>query len=93
MSASDFEERVITVPLRDVQSKPRTERADAAVSIVREHLAQHFSVETDQVRLDPSINEAIWARGRTKPPRRIRIRAARFQEEGVGIVEAEHADT
>ena len=93
MSASDFEERVITVPLRDVLSKPRTKRADAAMTIVRSHLAQHFSVEEDQVRLDPSINEAIWARGRRKPPRRIRIRAARFVEEGVGIVEAEHTDT
>lgn len=93
MSASDFEERVITVPLRDVKSKPRDERADAAMSIVRAHLAQHFSVEEDQVRLDPSINEAVWARGRRKPPRRIRIRAARFQEAGVGVVEAEHAET
>lgn len=93
MSASDFEERVITVPLRDVQSKPRTERADAAISIVRSHLAQHFSVDEEQVRLDPSINEIIWSRGRHKPPRRIRIRAARFQEEGVGVVEAEHAAT
>lgn len=93
MSASDFEERVITVPLRDVHSKPSGERADAAMSIVRSHLSQHFSVDEEQIRLDPSINEAIWARGRSKPPRRIRIRAARFQEEGVGVVEAETADT
>lgn len=93
MSASDFEERVITVPLRDAKSKPRTEQADAAVSIVRSHLAQHFSVDEERVRLDPSINEAIWSRGRRKPPSKIRIRAARFQEEGVGVVEAEHADS
>lgn len=92
MSASDFEERVVTVPLRDVTSKPSNERADAAMRIVREHLAQHFSVMTEQVRLDPSINELIWARGRSSPPRRIRIRAARFSEEGENVVEAEAAD-
>lgn len=91
MSASDFEERIVTVPLRDVLKVPRTKRADEAMAIVRTHLAQHFSVEPAQVRLDPSINEVIWANGRTNPPRRIRIRAARFQEAGEGVVEAEYA--
>lgn len=91
MSASDFEERIITVPLRDATQAPRTERADAAMSIVRSHLAKHFSVDETAVRLDPSINEVIWSRGRRKPPRRIRIRAARFQEADEGVVEAEYA--
>ncbi|MFP4590341.1 MAG: 50S ribosomal protein L31e [Halobacteriales archaeon] len=93
MSASDFEERIVTVPLRDAHAAPRDERADKAMAIVREHLARHFSVDEEQVRLDASINEAVWARGRRKPPRRLRVRAARFQEAGEGIVEAEHAAT
>ena len=92
MSASEFEERIITVPLRDVKSAPRDKRADRAMAVIRDHLAQHFSVEAENVRLDPSINESVWARGRRKPPRRIRIRAARFVEAGIGIVEAESAD-
>ncbi len=92
MSASDFEERIITVPLRDAHNAPSTARADHALSLIRQHLAQHFSVDEDEVRLDPSINEEVWSRGRKKPPRRIRIRAARFTEAGVDMVEAEHAD-
>lgn len=92
MSSNEFEERVMTVPLRDAKAAPKSERADKAMSIVREHLAQHFSVEEDDVRLDPSINEAVWARGRSKPPSKLRVRAARFREEGRGIVEAEHAE-
>lgn len=91
MSASDFEERVVTVPLRDVNAQAKHERADRAVKIVRAHLAKHFTVEPGEVRLDASINEAIWARGRSKPPRKLRVRAARFEEEGERIVEAEHA--
>ena len=91
MSASDFEERVITVPLRDVQAEPKHERADKAMSLIRDHLAQHFSVEGDAVRLDPSINEAIWEQGRKKPPSKLRVRAARFEEEGEAVVEAETA--
>lgn len=92
MSSSDFEERVMTVPLRDALAGSRTDRADRCLKIVREHLAKHFSVEEDAVRLDPSINEMIWKNGRTNPPSKIRIRAARFEEEGEGVVEAEAAE-
>jgi large subunit ribosomal protein L31e len=91
MSAGEFEERVLTVPLRDAKAVPKHERADKAVSIVRDHIAQHFSVDGDAVRLDPSINEALWERGRKKPPSSLRVRAARFDEVEGPVVEAEHA--
>ncbi|MFW6437335.1 MAG: 50S ribosomal protein L31e [Halococcoides sp.] len=92
MSAEEFDERVLTVPLRDVRAAPKGERADKAMSLVRDHLAQHFSVPEEAVRLDPSVNEAIWADGRSNPPSKIRIRAARFDEEGERVVEAEPAE-
>ena len=92
MSASDFEERVMTVPLRDVHAGSGTTAADRAMTLVREHLAQHFSVDEAAVRLDPSINKEVWSRGRSNPPREIRVRAARFEEEGEGVVEAEVAE-
>ena len=91
MSANDFEERVVTVPLRDADAEANHKKADKAMSIVREHLAKHFAVEEDAVRLDPSINEAIWERGRSNPPSKLRVRAARFEEEGESVVEAETA--
>ena len=91
MSASDFEERVVTVPLRDVKAEAKQKRADKAMTLVREHLATQFSVAEEAVRLDPSINEAVWERGRSKPPSKLRVRAARFDEEGEAVVEAETA--
>jgi large subunit ribosomal protein L31e len=91
MSASDFEERVVTVPLRDVQAVPKHERAGKAMKIIRSHLAKQFAVDADAVRLDPSINEEVWSRGRKKPPSKLRVRAARFEEEGENVVEAETA--
>jgi len=92
MSASDFDERVVTVPLGKAKAKPSGERADAAMTMVREHLARHFDVAEAAVRLDPSLNETVWAKGRSKPPSRLRVRAARFVEEGTAVVEAEPAD-
>jgi large subunit ribosomal protein L31e len=92
MSAGDFEERVVTVPLRDATAAPVQEQADKAMSLIRGHLAKHFAVDEDAVRLDPSINEAIWSNGRQNPPRKLRVRAARFEEEGESVVEAETAE-
>ena len=91
MSTSDFEERVVTVPLRDAKNVPKQERADRAMTIIRDHLAQHFNVDGEAVRLDPSINETVWERGRSNPPSKLRIRAARFVEDGESILEAELA--
>ena len=91
MSASDFEERVVTVPLRDVKKVPSHDRAGQAMTIVRKHLARNFSVEPEEVRLDGSINEAVWERGRANPPSKLRVRAARFEEAGERVVEAERA--
>lgn len=91
MSTSDFEERIVTVPLRKTKAGANHEAADAAMRIIREHLANQFSVAEEEVRLDPSINEAVWARGRGQPPRKLRVRAARFEEAGERIVEAETA--
>jgi len=61
------------------------------MTIIRDHLAQHFNVAEDEIRLDPSINEAVWENGRQNPPSKLRVRAARFVEDGEAIVEAELA--
>jgi large subunit ribosomal protein L31e len=92
MSTAEFEERVVTVPLRDANEKPVQQRADYAIKIVRQHLAKHFSVEPEEVRLDASVNEAVWANGRQNPPSKLRVRAARFVEDDEPVLEAEHAE-
>ena len=89
--SAEFDERVMTIPLRDVLAESAGQRADKAMSLIREHLARHFDVDEADVRLDPSVNEAVWERGRSKPPSELRVRAARFEEDGESVVEAEPA--
>jgi large subunit ribosomal protein L31e len=89
--SAEFDERVMTIPLRDVLAESTGQRADKAMSLIREHLARHFDVNEADVRLDPSVNEAVWERGRSKPPSELRVRAARFEEDGEAVVEAEPA--
>ena len=91
MSSSNFDERVVTIPLRNVNDVPSYKRADKAISLIRQYLSKHFKVSLDEIRLDPSINKIVWARGQKGPPTKIRIRAALFEEDGLRVVEAEHA--
>ena len=82
---AEDEERIITVPLRDAKKAPRTRRAPRAIKAIREHIVRHMRARSEDVWIDPKINEALWRRGIERPPSRIRVRALRL--EGEEIVE------
>ena len=79
-------EQIYVIPLREVSRAPRWRRANTAVKDVRAFLVRHM--KSENVKLDASINEKIWERGSEKPPRRIRVRAMKFDD---GEVQAELA--
>lgn len=79
------EERIITVPLRVAMTAPGTKRAKRAVKAIKEHVMRHMKAKTEDIWIDPKINEAIWARGIRKPPKRIRVRAIKFEDELVEV--------
>ena len=81
-----LKEQIYIIPLRDVQHTPRWERGKRAMKAVRDFLAQHM--KSEEIKLDQSINEAVWERGSHKPPSRIRVRAMKFED---GQVQAELA--
>ena len=80
-------EQIYVIPLRDVKRVPCYKRANAAITDIRGYLSHHL--KSENVKLDKSINEAVWARGSQKPPRRIRVRAMKFED---GQVQAELAE-
>jgi large subunit ribosomal protein L31e len=79
-------EQIYVIPLRDTKRAPRWRRANASIKDIRSFLSRHM--KSDDVKLDASINEKIWERGSEKPPRRIRVRAMKFDD---GQVQAELA--
>jgi len=81
-------EHVYTIPLRIVKSVPRWRRTNRAMTEVRDYLSKHMKTPAENVKIDKSLNEALWARGDEKPPQRIRVRAVKFDDGGV---EAEFA--
>ena len=81
-----LKEQIYIIPLRDVQHTPRWERGKRAMKAIRDYLARHM--KSEEIKIDRSINEAVWERGSHKPPSRIRVRAMKFED---GQVQAELA--
>jgi large subunit ribosomal protein L31e len=82
MAEDEEMERILTIPLRGAIKVPRTKRAPYAVRLLKRLVGRHM--KSDNVWLEPPVSELIWKRGMEHPPRKIRIRAVRFED---GLVE------
>ncbi len=79
-----MDELVYTIPLREVFNSPRTRRANKAVKIVKDFIKKHTKAE--EVKLDSSVNEALWMRGIRKPPRRIKVKVTKEDEVATAVL-------
>jgi large subunit ribosomal protein L31e len=83
-----IDERIYTVPLRKVYwTGNRLRRAKRAVRELQKFVERHMKPEF--LVIQPEVNERIWSRGMQKPPRRIRIRATKNDEDLVRVYLAE----
>ncbi len=83
-----IDERIYTVPLRKAYwTGSRLRRANRAVRILQKFVTRHMKPE--ELLIQPEVNEHIWSRGIQKPPRRIRIRATKNDENLVRVYLAE----
>lgn len=83
MEEDAVKEQIYTIPLRDAKNAPRWRRANRAMRIIKKYLVRHMKADPEQLKIDKTINEKIWERGTEKPPRSIRVRAAKFEDGGV----------
>jgi len=83
------EERIYTVPLSRAWITPTTKRAPRAMYLLKSFVRRHMKVEEDSIKISNEVNERIWSRGIEKPPRRIRIRAAKSKDGLVTVYLAE----
>jgi large subunit ribosomal protein L31e len=73
-------ERVYTVPLSRAWITARHQRTKRAVHILREFAEHHM--KSSEIKIDTELNEALWKKGITKPPRRITVKMEK-DEDGV----------
>ena len=65
--------RVYVINLRRTREVSRTKRAKYAIGLIRRFVARHLKVEPKAVKIGQTLNEAIWARGIEKPPRKVHV--------------------
>jgi len=68
------EEKLYTIPLKDVLKVPTPKRTNRAVKEIRKFLIKHTKVKN--VKLDKSINESLWIKGSKNPPRSIKVKVS-----------------
>ena len=95
------EERTYTVPLSKAWIMPANKRAPRAVRILRSFMIKHMKLkaqkpeegeeeeEPSSLIISEEVNRKMWTRGIEKPPRNIRVRAAKDKDGNVTVYLAE----
>jgi len=95
------EERTYTVPLSKAWIMPANKRAPRAVRILRSFMIKHMKLkaqkpeegeeeeEPSSLIISEEVNRKMWSRGIEKPPRNIRVRAAKDKDGNVTVYLAE----
>ncbi|MEM3622624.1 MAG: 50S ribosomal protein L31e [Candidatus Bathyarchaeia archaeon] len=94
------EERIYTIPLGKAWIGPPRKRAPRAMRIIKSFLVKHMKLEKKEgegeeeeepkkLIISNEVNEKIWSRGIEKPPRKVRVRAAKDKEGNVTVYLAE----
>ncbi len=95
------EERFYTIPLGKAWLVPPNKRAPKAIRIIRDFIKRHMKLEArkegeeeeeaepKKLTISNEVNERVWSRGIEKPPRKIRIRAAKDKDGNVTVYLAE----
>jgi|WetSurMetagenome_2_1015567.scaffolds.fasta_scaffold765997_1 large subunit ribosomal protein L31e len=94
------EERTYTIPLQKALVRPPKKRAPRAMQLLKIFVTKHMKLEMKvseeeeeeelpQLIISKEVNERIWAKGIEKPPRKIRVRAAKDKDGNVTVYLAE----
>jgi large subunit ribosomal protein L31e len=99
--AEEFvEERIYTIPLGKAWVRPPKKRAPRAMHMVKAFVTKHMKLamrveeeeekeELPKLIISNDVNEKVWGRGIEKPPRKIRVRAAKDKDGNVTVFLAE----
>ena len=70
--------RVYTINLGKAWITPEHKRTDRVVNMIREFAKKHM--KSNEIKLDQDLNRQLWSRGKTNPPRKVRVKMVK--EEG-----------
>ena len=94
------EERIYTIPLGKAWIMPPRKRTPRAMRMIRAFITKHMKLgakkegeeeeeEIQKLVITNEVNEKVWERGVEKPPRKIRVRAAKDKDGNITLYLAE----
>jgi large subunit ribosomal protein L31e len=75
--------RVYTINLGKAWITPQHKRTDRVVNMIREFAEKHM--KSNEIKLDQDLNRQLWSRGKTNPPRKVRVKMVK-EEDGTVTV-------
>lgn len=74
----EFKEKIITVNLSKAFEKPETKRAKSALKILNDKIRKETRAKI--IKINNSVNEAIWEKGLFKSLRKIKVKIVQEKE-------------
>ena len=75
--------RVYTINLGKAWITPEHKRTDRVVNMIREFAEKHM--KSKEIKLDQDLHRQLWSRGKTNPPRKVRVKMVK-EEDGTVTV-------
>src|SRR5215210_7517558 len=75
--------RIYTINFSKAWLTPKHKRTDRVVNMIKEFAIKHM--KSSQVKIDQELNRYIWERGKTNPPRKVRVRIVKDEDDQVII--------
>jgi large subunit ribosomal protein L31e len=75
--------RVYTINLSKVWLTPRIRRTKRAINMIREFAQRHM--KSEEIKIDQSLNQVMWKRGIRHPPRKIRVKMVKDEDDVVTV--------
>jgi large subunit ribosomal protein L31e len=83
MSVEENLTRVYTINLGRAWLTPEYKRTDRVINMIKEFTQKHM--KSSEIKLDQDLNRQIWARGKTNPPRKVRVKMVKDEDDVVTV--------
>ena len=75
--------RIYTINFSKAWLTPKHKRSDRVINMIKEFAIKHM--KSSQIKIDQELNRYIWERGKTNPPRKVRVRIVKDEDDQVII--------
>lgn len=73
--------RIYTINFGKAWLTPKHRRTDRVVNMIKEFATKHM--KSSQIKIDQDLNRYIWQKGKTNPPRKVRVRIVKDEDDQV----------